>query len=416
MKSGSIIIHPTRNELGIVSHYAPHALGHGVRVALESGLIDTIYTELAEVTEFTPEITKRLVNFIPTRPFAASDKSYGLTGTDPEIFGFDPSGNVIPAWLWLADKKTNPDYYYDGVQAEFVTAPSTCHNYQTDYIRNKLLQVDKALKSHNPKAYLATRDVVKLDRKLLLSADDKYIELGCSPSGNAYPEVKPIDIGDPREHPWRYSGCHLHMSVLDYALPEWFPHGTVVMMDKIVGVMLTALGRGLEDPKRREAYGRAGEFRVPPPAPANRPGWGEYFKDKVWSRLEYRTPGSFLLHHPALFNFAMDVARVAFRMGLLMDGRKLDEIGDVQGIINNCDADAANKLIQASGSYYRKVLNNVSPSYYTSGKTLSILSQGAKASGRFGDSLYTNWNLGGFWNNDNYNNGSTKWTHFGDGQ
>jgi len=406
MKPGSIVM--LGDKLGIARHFDD--IKRGVTIHLEDGTLKATYTDLPEVTEFTPELVTRLVKYLPQAVFSVTDKSFGMTGTDPEIFGFDPKGHVIPAWLWLQDKKANPEYYYDGVQAELVTAPVTCHNYQTDFVRNKLVFVNQALKAYNPNAYLATTDTVKLDRKTLLTADDKYIELGCSPSYNAYPEVKPLDIGDPRQHPYRYSGCHLHMSVLDYPIPEWFPHGTVVMMDKILGVMLTALGRGLEDPIRRKAYGRAGEFRVPPPTIQDTNAYGSPFTGKPWTRLEYRTPGSFLLHHPALFNFAVDIGRVAFRMGLMYDGRKLDEIGDVQGIINNCDADAAVKLLTAPGSYLKAVLasRKLSAAYNTPA-TLDILTSGAKASGRFKGSVYDNWKLGGSWELNNYGNGRTKW-------
>jgi len=409
MKPGSLILHD--NKLGVVYRYPKDNLAkQGARITYENGSIAVVYSELPEVTEFTPEICKRAAAMLPRTVFAAWDKGAGLTGTDPEIFAFDKKGVVIPAWDWLPHRTVNPDTYWDGVQAEFTTNPTSCHNYQTDGVRNKLLAIDTLLKEKYPGAHLATTDVVKLDRKTLLSAEDDHIILGCSPSRNAYPTVKPIEIGDPREHPFRYSGCHLHMSVMEYPLPPWFPEGTVVMMDKLAGVLLTALGRDMEDPIRRKAYGRAGEFRVPAPVPVDTTYWGTQFKDHTWKRLEYRTPGSFLLHHPALFNFAMDTARAAFRMGLLMDGRLLDEIGDVQGIINNCDADAAVKLITAKNSYYQTFLNGTwNPNYSSHTKTLAVLKQGAKASGRFGDSVYTNWKLGDSWNGDNYGNGQTQW-------
>lgn len=397
-------------DLGLV-YYHPGNTINGVRIKTEKTGFVTVYDDMPEVTQFTPAIVKRLQAMLPTSVFGVADKNMGMTGTDPEIFAFDSKGHVIPAWLWLKHKTENPSTYWDGVQGEFVTAPTSCHSYQTDNVRNALKTTHDLLMAYDPNARLVTADVVKLPRSLLLKAADEHIELGCSPSRNAYPEVRPIEIPDCRDHPYRYSGCHIHQSVLAYNIPSWFPDGTVTMIDKIAGVMLTALGRGMEDPLRRVAYGRAGEYRVPPPVQyANSIMYPQY-QDKVWTRLEYRTPGSFLMHHPSLFNFACDVIRAAFRMGLIMDGRVFDEVGDVQGIINNCDADAAVKLIGAKNSFYHKVLNGLGGSYCDTSKTLSILSGGAKASGRMGDSVADNWKLSADkWGTDNYNNGNTRWS------
>lgn len=411
---GQVII--AGNKLGI-SHVHTldplHIKAYGIRVHRESGGADIVFEDFPAVTEYTPDVCKRLAAMLPDSVFSAVGKDMGLTGTDPEIFAFDKHGKVIPAWTWLQSQKDNREFYWDGVQAEFITNPTGCHNYQTDQVRNKLFQLDATLKKHDPSGYLATADVVKMDRKLLLTADEQHVNLGCSPSLNAYPEVQPIDIGNPREHPYRYSGCHIHTSITCMPIPEWFPHGTVVMIDKIAGVLLTALGRDWEDPIRRVAYGRAGEFRVPPAVPINKSVWGPMYVGQMYTRLEYRTPGAFLLAHPALFNFGVDLVRAAFRMGLLMDGRKLDEVPDVQDIINNCDADAANKLIQKRGSFFRQVLDgNFNASYSSKGKTLAILKQGAKASGHFNGSVYDNWKLAAGWNGDNYGNGATKWSSF----
>lgn len=405
--TGKIVL--SGKQLGIIYHCRPDRMQDGMRLTLEDGLIKTIYAELPEVTEFTPSIMKRIEAFLPKAVWAGVGKDMGMTGTDPEIFGFNKAGDVIPAWQWLSTKADNPEYYWDGVQGEFVTVPTVCHNYQCDAVHKKLKMVHQALKAHDKNAYLATKDVVKLPRKTLLTSSDEHIILGCSPSQNAYEEVKPIDIGDPREHPLRYSGCHMHTSIMSMPIPKWFPHGTVAMIDKMAGVLLTALGRDMEDPLRRVAYGRAGEFRVPAPVPAKRLSWGEYYKDAMFTRLEYRTPGSFLLHHPGLFNFAADTIRAAFRMGLYMDGRELSEIPDVQGIINNCDADAAVKLVKDHKKYYQAMFNVIGTGYSEHSRTMDILQSGAKASGLFGTDVADNWNLNGTWNGDNYGNGNKRW-------
>ena len=246
-----------------------------------------------------------------------------LLGSDPEIMAFDASNAVLPAWEWLPPEPTpkNPSLvhaYWDGVQAEISCPPARDAIALTRSIRDGLRIAHNALARTYPNGYLATRDVVRLSPDLLTSAPDAAIMLGCAPSANAY-NIPPIDIGDPRAHPLRYSGSHYHYST-DGEVPRWWPEGTVVVMDKLLGVVLTSLGRGLEDRRRRVAYGRPGEFRV------------------AGKRLEYRTPGSFLLASPSLFRFAADFGRLAFELSLQHPPSALD-LPDVTDAITNCDAD-----------------------------------------------------------------------------
>lgn len=362
-----------------------------------------------EVTEFTPEVCAKLFATVAKNTYAMFNHGSGMTGTDPEIFAFDEKDRVIPAWEWLPSQKQSKTAYWDGVQGEFTTEATACHNYQCDRVQTALRHVNNRLLEKFPKAKLATRDVVTLDKSLLMTADDKHVALGCSPSSNIYPDTKPIDILDYRDHPYRYSGCHIHQSVITdpVLMPSWFPQGTIAMIDKFAGLLLTALGRGMEDPRRRVAYGRAGEYRVPPPAP--------YVHDVLnkikWVRLEYRTPGSFLLHHPALFNFGTDMVRSAMRIGLLMDGRLFNELPDVHEIINACDADAANKIIfKTHRGVFDTFFSSQALSHtYANDATKRIIQAGANASGKFGDDLAKNWRLAETWHTDN-NNVGTRWS------
>ena len=329
--------------------------------------------------------------------------SQGLSGTDPEIFAFDEKGAVIPAWQWLANSKIDKDTYWDGVQAEFTTVPSHCHGWLVDSVYTRLLSLNQKLKQKYPNAHLETADVVQLPQDTLALAEDEYINLGCAPSTNAYEDIKPINIGNPREHPFRYSGTHLHYSV---ALPPgikapWFPNGTVVMMDKLCGLLLTALGRGLENPIRRQAYGRPGEYRVP--GPTN-------------FRLEYRTPGAFILGHPALFNLAADMGRAAYRLGLQVDGNDFPIDTDAcKKIITECDADAAVKVIKKQESFFLDYFKRISPQGGSAtgsiaGHLYDLLHVGVKGSGLFEGSVEDNWMLksGGWILHSDH--GNAKWT------
>lgn len=319
------------------------------------------------------EMAQRFVPLLPETMFSVP-LGHGQTGTDPEIFAFDKTGAVIPAWRFLPTVKAATGVYWDGVQGEFTTHPKSCHNYLSDQVQGKLKRLYTYLKRYDPTAILATQDVVQLDNDTLALAADEHINLGCSPSRNVYPDIKPITIADPRKHPYRYAGVHLHHSVMYHSVPSWFPHGTIVMMDKIAGLCLTALGRDMENPKRREAYGRPGEYRLP---------------DKLNLRLEYRTPGAFLLHHPALFNFAADMGRAAYRMGLQLDGR-LHPLPDVQDVIMACDADTAYEVINANRSVFEHLFAKLN---YNVAGTMKLLKLGARASGLFRGSVMDNWEL-----------------------
>lgn len=369
----------------------------------QTGMSDTgimWYDEVTPVKNWTPELCQDIKGLLPKALWYVCPYTAGLTGTDPEVFAFTNTDKPIPAWRYLPTSTKKPmgeTICWDGVQAEFTIAPNYCHNFVCDKIQEKLRTLYKLVRIHDKTATLKARDVVRLDMNTLQTANDEHIMLGCSPSRNAYESVEPIHVGDPRQHVYRYAGTHLHHSLSDYGhKPKWFPNGTVVMMDKIAGILLTALGRDMEDPKRRIAYGRAGEYRLPS-------------QDNL--RLEYRTPGAYLLHHPALFNFGADMARSAYRMGLLMDGNLLPDIGDVQPIINNCDADTAVAIMKANRNFFEHIWEKQNGYNYNVAATWDTVTKGALASGRFANSLVSNWCIDGRreWSLHNEQN-DCKWT------
>lgn len=311
---------------------------------------------LADPIPHTPDILAMLAGYCG-----------GRTGTDPEIFMQGPKGSLIPAWEFLPPQadamakhiaalkveslspinSTKPVAYWDGFQAEFsFTGACHCHEILTGQVWSGLKAVLTAARTKHPQANLLAQDVVRVPASTLQEAPLEYVQLGCAPSANAY-GIPPIEGIEGRLLPIRFSGCHLHFSKgTPYPIPppKWFPEGTVVMMDKIGGLMLTALGRGLEDPERRKYYGRPGEYRLPKADPTS-------------YRIEYRTPGSFLLRCPQAFIFAADVCRMGYRMGLWQDGRTWDEIPDVSQIIMECDADAAAKLIKKHWGLYSNLID-----------------------------------------------------------
>lgn len=334
----------------------------------------------------------------------------GETGADPEIFAFRANGTVLPAWEFLPAPDAS-NLYWDGVQAEFKVQEGSCHEGLTDRVRTLLLLLNQTLKKHDPKAYLQPQDVVKLDKKILLTAADEHVKLGCAASHNAY-NIPAIDIGDYRQHRYRYSGCHFHHSAsgiyanhLQYnKIIDWFPQGTVVMIDKIAGLCLTALGRDLENPLRRKAYGRPGEFRIP--------GNSDYY-------FEYRTPGAFCLTSNVIYNFAADICRFGYKMGLYTDGRTFD-LPDVKDIILNCDADGAVKVLTKYKDFFMQVFQTIYPAYQPGGggkkldypaATFDMLTKGLTSSGLHKRTMIDNWQLNQAY--AQWNNGHTaSWKNF----
>lgn len=352
-----------------------------------------------DISELKDQAYRDMFKRVADKTWCVMIHGGGLTGTDPEIFAFDQHGEVIPAWKWLKTKKENPAIYWDGVQAECTVDPKGCHEYLTDRVQARLQELYTALIAHDKQAILRAQDVVELDEKTLLLASEDHINLGCSPSRNIYDEIKPIEIGDSRAHKFRYAGTHLHFSYSSTcaSAPDWWPHGVVAMLDKIGGIALTALGRDLENPIRRKAYGRPGEFRLP--GEANH-------------RLEYRTPGAYILQHPAVFNFAADICRAAYRFGFHFNGLRDDLLPNdhYKDIIINCDADAALKYMQANKAVFEQVLG--AAKVVQTSKTWKALSEGIKKFGIYDTPVHENWLLSTTqWERQN-NNPHHNWSRF----
>lgn len=367
----------------------------GVRLPGDTEYVHQWQGSQLKPAELTREVMLAVVpSLFAAMPFLGDSRS----GSDPEIFGVDSAGVVIPAWKYLpceADaslivRESNIQHmfhpsakaYWDGAQAELSTSGKTdCHIQLVEDIQRGLQTIHDNLKAHDPGASLRCKDVIEVPEQDLFFGPEEAVRFGCQPSFNAY-GIPPPEIADPRAMPIRFSGVHLHESINSIKLktPKWFPDGTAIMMDKLCGLLLTALGRGLEDPRRRNFYGRPGEYRLPERA------------ERL--SLEYRTPGAFLLSHPALMNFGLDTARFAFKAGLLIDGRDF-VIPDVKDIILNCDADAAVQIINQHKDIFSKMFAQIYVDEKRITRTFKILSEGA-VSLRL-PSIENAWGLTGTW-------------------
>lgn len=212
-------------------------------------------------------------------------------GTDPEMFLIKTALNEkVPAFHELANKKEchgNP--FWDGFQGEFTVRQAMCHQEICNNIAGKIQRIPSHLD-------IAGTPIWRIPQHYLDSSLPEHVLLGCDPSYNIY-NMKGRPVPDGRKLKVRFAGGHIH-----FALPqdEKEPHklkGIVKALDAISGVLSVALAQGIDHPIRRQYYGLAGEFRLPPHG------------------LEYRTLSNYWLYHPCAYHLTFDFARLAYWLG-----------------------------------------------------------------------------------------------------
>ena len=263
------------------------------------------------------------------------DKGIVFTvGSDPEVFAIDSKGQVIPAFKWLPSQTSRANKlapFWDGFQAEYNVLPYTCHQNLQHALRTGLQETYQAIKKYDKTATLTYDSVLPISPKLMESVSDTEAALGCSPSINIYPDVEQLFIPDGRELPIRFAGFHVHHGLTQYGLSgKKEIENRVRMMDRMGSVILTSLLEGLEDPRRRMFYGRAGEHRLPAHG------------------LEYRVPPSAALVHPVVTIIALDVLRQAgnFASKGLLEAWKCEGDTQTQHIINTSDVEQARSVMK----------------------------------------------------------------------
>jgi hypothetical protein len=269
----------------------------------------------------------------------------GYMGTDPEIFVKDENGEVIPAWLFLGDKKDNllttsgtnfrSAAFWDGFQAEYAVRASFCLGFVTDAIRDGLLKVYRAAIAYNPKARLSLASVAEVPMKYLREGEDKHIMFGCMPSKNVY-DKQGEHAGNGRDLPIRFAGGHIHGGrQADSKAKERM----IRAMDALLGVPCVSMFAEYDNPVRRQFYGLAGEWREPAHG------------------LEYRTLSNAWLTHPAITHFVFELARKAMQFGQAdLNGLIKGDDKDIQRIINTCDVQAAKEFVATNHALFNKLL------------------------------------------------------------
>lgn len=266
-------------------------------------------------------------------------------GSDPEVFGVDRTGTVVPAWLWTGEKAQGtdgdrtvpPKPYWDGWQAEFTLKPWACHAYGVDTIRHGLKACHDALTAKYPGGRLVGTPLFEIPEGQMAAASDHHVALGCRPSENAYGAFGQIPTNG-RQLPVRMAGWHVHMATATMK-PVPDPVEVVKMVDRTAGLLSVALLARLEHPLRRMYYGLAGEYRLPKHG------------------LEYRTLSSACLWHPAICHLMLDMSR----WGMYIASRGMSKLfqakdEEVQEAINTLDVPLARRIIRRNRALFESGL------------------------------------------------------------
>lgn len=342
---------------------------------------------------------------VTTPPFSAFFASlyHGVqsTGCDPEIFVVDGRNRLIPAFEFLPNKdeakfhdchvntadrnltylKKTGKTYWDGFQAEFTTQPIGCHGYAFDMVRAGLLAIQQQATKYSPNAKLSLKSVFRIPEATLQLAEPQYVALGCDPSNNAY-GVAPFTVENPRDLPYRVAGGHLHFAISKSRRDE-IP-GIVKALDLFTGIPTVAMFADIDDPLRRQFYGKAGEYRTPPHG------------------LEYRVLSNAWLGHPAVGHMVWDIARQCVGFGQLAIPYEdfNTSLDGVQEIINNCDVKAARKMVTANRKVWEKVMHRITwgSNPAATKAFFDVVAGGVESLFPDYRKIEKNWNLAGKWN------------------
>lgn len=262
-------------------------------------------------------------------------------GSDPELFIQDENDTMIPAFNFLGSK-ANPNYtadsyhsgytenhghrrlYWDGFQAEFETYPSTCLAWQVDSVQAGIKGLLIEAKRKYPNAKLSAKTVMDIPFDILQSAMDEHVSFGCMPSYNAY-GMKGLQLHG-REVPFRSAGGHIHFGCGARTTDQVI--NIIKTLDAILGVACVSMFAKWDNPKRRELYGLAGEYRLPPHG------------------IEYRVLSNAWMFHPLIMNLVFDLSRKVFvfgEQGKLKYWKATEE--ETIKTINTCDVEKAREIL-----------------------------------------------------------------------
>lgn len=217
-------------------------------------------------------------------------------GCDPELF-IESKGKVIGAERVIGKEGIDTEYsqrafVLDGVQIELNPRPHFCRQELGREIAVAFRALKAKLASMGDMELTASfRAVVEVDADELESLSDAAKLLGCGPSLNKYDPKATISV-DPT-YRTRSAGGHIHLGLHTNTPLFQQRERLIPLLDVLLGNTSVMIDREPLAAKRREVYGRAGEYRLPEHG------------------IEYRTLSNFWLRSYPLMSFVMGMTRLA---------------------------------------------------------------------------------------------------------
>lgn len=219
----------------------------------------------------------------------------------------------------------------DGVQCELNLAPQYCRAYLANEIANCFYTLRKNLNG----AKLCDKEVITMDKKTLDKLSEDARKFGCAPSQNTYSGTENKIKVKANKYLLRSAGGHIHLGKIDDFLINsediYKNHREIVeMLDIILGCTCVLIDRDPWAKKRREVYGKAGDYRI------------------TKYGIEYRTLSNFWLKHYFIMSLVFGLARQAIQAYLHEPAKKeilrIAAYYDIPEIINKNDLPMAISL------------------------------------------------------------------------
>lgn len=330
---------------GIITYISDQLLSGNLKtkymgVLDDNGRMNYVYLQLVE------EVVKEVITPEKLRPIQlpqlkALPRTVQTQGSDPEIFIVNKENQVIPAFAFLPDKdqaKRNPYHiFWDGFQAEFNTSSGSCLDGFINSLRTNLSQLTQAAKKYDKNARLTIMPTIDIPIHLLKESKEEHVQFGCMPSLNVYGMEGSKANG--RDVMFRSAGGHIHLGLTadqKKRIPEY-----VKALDAILGVACVSMFGAFDDPRRRELYGLAGEYRTPSHG------------------LEYRPLSNVWMCHPTVSYIIYELARKVVSMvdSKLFHMWQYNE-KDVIECINTCNIALACEIIKQNQEVFKALLSS----------------------------------------------------------
>lgn len=235
-----------------------------------------------------------------------------IFGCDPEFF-FEKKGKIIGSekiidrdkGFKVIDAYTNggtgsicgdhdSKFIVDGVQVELNPRPDSCRARLGNEISKCFRNLQRKM-LEDPELSINFSPTIEITTEELDTLDEKSKVFGCAPSINASEKSTSKITVDAATYRYRSAGGHIHLGRLENVVVNSFdkPDSLVDILDIIVGNTCVLIDRDEGNKKRREIYGRAGEYRLP--------SYG----------IEYRTLSNFWLRAYPLASFVFALSRMA---------------------------------------------------------------------------------------------------------